>query len=118
MAFKFETFRHADVNIGHLRREDRELLRRLGPSDTTDPADRLQAVNLVRIGAAYGSEGSPRCYFVGIGTEFKEDDKAVLVEVGFSAEFVEIIWHLVKQEIFYVRFDVDGYEVEGAPRFE
>lgn len=116
--YKFETFSFADVSSAHLRAKDKALLTALADRDLK-PDEPLAQVNLSLIGSGGESfqDGGPDRWVVGIGNEFSEEDRSHLLEVGFSAEFAEIIQQLVAQRIFYVRFDDDGYEIDYAPTF-
>lgn len=107
----FEVFSYADVNSSHLSEADKALLTKLD-STQLDINDELGLVNLVVIGR------HTEAWFVALGNEFTDEDEAYLVEVGFSADFAKLIAELTRQDIYYVRFDEEGYDVEGARRYK
>lgn len=47
-----------------------------------------------------------------VGTWVVEQDPQILIDLGFSLQFVKILEHASKQKMAYVNFDCDGERYE------
>lgn len=99
---KFQTRAVADVSTRHITKLDGALLRPGAPYHLGEIAD-----------------GNGSLFYVPMSDlTSSQEVHDTLKAHGFSNAFVNIFLELRRQELGYVRFDVDGDEVEGAPEFE
>lgn len=99
---KFETFQYADIQINHLPYED--ILRIENQKAPNLIAD-YEYGSFFHVPSTDGEEGTP------------EEIIRRMCE-PMSEEFIHLMLELHRHGIMYVRFDQDGYEVEGAPVFD
>lgn len=116
MPYRFETFSYAEISTNHLTQRDKKLLNEL-ESVTAESNESLYFCNMVLMGKKEPGVHLTESWFINLGNDFTEESKGELIDAGFSESFAEIIWQLAQQQIYYVRFYNDGYELDGVPTF-
>lgn len=102
---RFEIHRYADISFSYLKRGDIELIN----EDKDFPF-------LI-------AQGKETCafFYVPVNGTLSEDIQQIISEfrqIGASMEMAGIFIELRKRKIQYVRFDIDGGEIENAPHQE
>ena len=106
LKFDFRLYRMADVSTTHVTLEDGRLM---GSED----APCLVGETKDRNGAIFWVPTKDMATKRKFAEKLKE-----MAAFGFSKHFLRFFRKLREQGIEYVRFDVDGKEVDGAPTFD
>ncbi len=97
---KLTTYTVADIGTQHITAKDAELL---GQGGT---------------GFRVGEIDAGRGHLVLVPDDDEPAWMPQLREEGFSQGYIELLREVARQGIPYIRFDADGFDVEGAPVFD